>query len=595
MTRLPPDSFLPSGAVPSLSGNEQSVSSFASHLHGRPTSVISPLSLPRAINHFPLFEESNLTGLPSQSRTHSPSAPEASRSPYRSKYIPDPIPPSVRDQRSTISPPTGHRAGPSVISPSVVPASSLGVVSPLGIMPTVQSTEDLLRRKESQNRRLIESWLAERAHLEANRARADEVYQEERSIMDDERMLWVEEKAKLEKDLSEWKSRAEAAEKLRDQMADLIKSLQTKSSIGTKFFDGSTEVSVGTIRGGGVGSPEKFIQSQPTVGPGGLPDRLSPMAALTNTRLGPTMPESKPFIPLDPRMQGTSPRVGSPKPQQELVPSIDIHEVIPELEGIRVRPQAVQKPTFTDEKPASPSAEPKKLSPPKQDLGRPRVVPAELTKEALQAPESDRLTMHAGHTPNHSMSLSRLHTVQSTAAANTATSSGAPTPTYHPSENGQGKTQEQSSQNQMTDAGNSLGIFKDLEARDGIGNARQDPEAAEADVLDDHDPELKGPLHLRNLPAADEPFLQSLTSKLEHVRANDIAPTVLEKQTAPSLPGVQQGPIEPKPTTQIEADEAHDAHGESAEGLDEEDIPLKLKKSNNFGQPLGQLGKSFGF
>ncbi|KAI5867672.1 hypothetical protein GGS23DRAFT_188270 [Durotheca rogersii] len=582
MTRLQSDSFLPSGAIPDINGGDRVMPSLASHLNRHPASIISPLALPHAVNNFSYFHESS-RGILSRDHSHSPSVPGISGATYQINYIPDKIPSVASDERSTSSLPTKPHAGLRVASPSVVPSSNHGVRSPLGMMSTTVSAEDLLRRKESQNRRLLESWLAERAHLEANRARADEVYQEERAIMDDERMLWIEEKARLEKDLSEWKSRAEAAEKSRDELANFLKSLQVRHNEGGGPL--GTAGVMGGIRGGGSASPEKSAQPQSTVGSGGSSDRVPQTVVPASSLLGSTMPESKPFIPLDPRMQGPSPQVGSPKPQTEQAPSIDIHEVIPELEGIRVRPGAVQRPTFTDEKPSSPSAPPaglRKPSPPARDQPRPRPIPAELTKEALRAAESDRLTMHAGHTPNHSMSLSRLHTVQSTDATNTTNSPGARTPKGQPPESSQGDLREQPSQGKAVEVNNLLGIFADSEARDEpltVGNidATADVNADGESDDHDHDPELKGPLHLRNLPAVDEPFLKSLNSRLEKVLFNDIAPSVL-KNAAASTSSENRRSIEP-------------ASKDLIDNLDdeEEDIPLKLKKSSNFGQPLGQL------
>ncbi len=48
-----------------------------------------------------------------------------------------------------------------------------------------------------QNGRLREAWEAERKYLQANRERAEEVYREERALMDEERMGWVAERTML--------------------------------------------------------------------------------------------------------------------------------------------------------------------------------------------------------------------------------------------------------------------------------------------------------------------------------------------------------------------------------------------------------------
>ncbi|KAI1141044.1 hypothetical protein F5Y05DRAFT_376224 [Hypoxylon sp. FL0543] len=561
MTRMPSDSFLPSGAI--LDQNQRSVP-FASHLNGHSSaSVISPLSLPHALSQLSFFDESHPTNLSPRHYSHSPSY----------SISPQPQQQHLSPRQSSLSP-AKDRAESSLTSPSTAPSAT----SPRDNM-SGQALLSLLQRREEQNRRLLESWRAERAHLEASRARAEEVYKEERAIMDDERMLWIEEKAKLKQEISEWKRRVEAAEKERDQMAGLVKG--TKG----KFFDGAADIAVGSLRGG-LGSPGAHSQSpskfrSPSDGPS--PSTLPHI-------YGSTMPESKPFIPLDPRMQGTSPSMGSPQHQQNRVPSIDIQEVIPELEGIRVKADAVQKTTFTDEKPLSPSAGPKRLSPgaaAKQDSARLRIVPAELTKEALQAPESDRLTMHAGHTPNHSIALSRLHTCESTGVTNTVTSSGAATPTNQPLEGSQDKAQEESSYGHGIGVDGAPETSKDLEVQGKSEAHRAGP--VPVLVPREDDPELKGPLHLRNLPAADEPFLKALSDKLEQVKANNLNPTVLkdEQESVTETQGITEP--QPEPTVGTGGDGAEDAHQEPDEV--EEDIPLKLKSTSNFGAPLGQLWK----
>ncbi|KAI1392170.1 uncharacterized protein F4822DRAFT_117545 [Hypoxylon trugodes] len=552
MTRLPSDSFLPSGAV--LDPSQRSMH-FTSHLNGHSsTSVISPLSLPRALNQLSYFDDSHLTNLPPPNYSHSPLVSVVPRS-HQQQLSPRPSPPGVRDQRSATVSPTKYGPGSGVTSPSTEPS----LTSPLDMSNL--SAADLLRRREEQNRKLLESWRAERASIEASRARAEELYQEERAIMDGERALWIDERVRLEKDLSEWKTRAEAAERERDRLSDLLRKMGSKASPTGTVGEASLD---GVVDAASASQPTSRFQSPSDV--------KSPTSLPSNIHRS-TMPESKPFIPLDPRMQGPSPKAGSPKVQPERIPSIDIQEVIPELEGIRLRSNAVQKTTFTDGKSSSPPTVPQKLSPSK-DPARSRTIPGELTKEALQAPESDRLTMHAGHTPNHSMSLSRLHTVDSTGVTNTADSSGAPTPKYQPAQiNALGEL----SNSQTT------GLSDRPHAQDQTGAV--DPEV-------DQDPELKGPLHLKNLPAADEPFLKALSDKLEHAKLNNIRPRVLKHES----PTDSDESTKERETSKVGGDGAHDIQDPlEAEAEPEEDIPLKLRTSSNFGAPLGQLRKPSGF
>ncbi|KAI1803789.1 hypothetical protein F4811DRAFT_318386 [Daldinia bambusicola] len=567
MTRLPSDSFLPSSGM--LDPNPRPMS-FTSHLNGHSSaSVISPLSLPRALHNIP----PKPANLPPSDYPHSPSVSVPSQS-QQQYLLPLSTSPNIPAQRSTSLSPTRYQFGSAATSPSLVPSTALDSMSH-------QTLINLLQRREEQNRKLMEIMRAERAQFEASRARAEEIDQEERAIIDEERTLWLEEKTNLLRDLSEWKRRAELAEKQRDEMARLLGSMQAKSGYSKLSVDGAHEAPMGSLRGGGLSSSETHSQSSANFW--SPSDGTSPKRVLPTDFHGlTTMPESRPFIPLDPRMQGPSPGVSSPAAPQERIPSIDIQEVIPGLEGIRVRPDIVQKATFTDEKPSALSTE--TTSPPapgaKQEPIRTRSGPAELTKETLQAPESDRLTMHAGHTPNHSISLSRLHTVESTAVVNTADSSGSSTPRRSAEE-------EQQQAEVSEEVANLEASRRNLEFL--IAADVQD----ESEDEKDKDPELKGPLTLRNLPAADEPFLKALNDKLADVITHDITPTVLKHGnyfTAESSELVAKiDDVVHDAVHDAVHDVVHDAHEELEE--QEEEIPLKLKPSSNFGAPLGQLRK----
>ncbi|KAI1212783.1 uncharacterized protein F4807DRAFT_349355 [Annulohypoxylon truncatum] len=579
MTRLPSDSFLPSGGM--LDHTQRSIS-FVPHSNGRSSaSIISPLSLPHSINQLSYIDESHLTNLPPSNYSHSLSV-------------------APQPQQQTLSPRRSPLNNPEQRLASLSPTQNLpesGVTSPPDNMST-DNLVDLLRRREEQNKKMTELWRVERAQLEANRNRAEELYQEERTIIDRERNLWQQEKARLQNELFQWQKRVKLLENDKHQLIQQNQNLSIRlrgtrgGGQATRFLDGSADTTAGSIRGGGLGSPGSHSQSTDmpqSSSEGTSPNTVPSVSTVPDILRGSTMPESQPFIPLDPRMQGPSPGVASPTTQEERIPSIDIQEVMPELEGIRVRTNAVQKTTFTDEKPLSPPVGLKKLSPStavKHDPARVRVVPAELTKEALQAPESDRLTMHAGHTPNHSMSLSRLHTVDSTGATNTSNSSGTQTPKNHPLELSQGSTLEQISHDKLVSDIAAIETCMELDISEPAAN-RMGP--LPVLVPREHDPELKGPLQLRNLPAADEPFLKALSDKLEHVITNNLSPTVLEDQASEpkEFPELNR-----EETTKASGDGAHDTHEKPAEDEDEEiDIPLKLKSSNNFGAPLGQLRK----
>ncbi|KAI1771678.1 hypothetical protein F4818DRAFT_200207 [Hypoxylon cercidicola] len=620
MTRIPSDSFLPSGAALDPSQRPMSFGS----LNDNSTSVISPLSLPHALHSLNFLDESTITNLPSPNYSHSPSVSTVPR-PRQQLFSPrQSLPlPNIREQRSASLSPTRHRTRSGMAPLSWEPTSKSSVTSPSNKDRAMGGLEqerynmeraalmNLLRRREEQTRKLFENWQAERAYLEASRNRAEELFEEERKIMSDERIMWLSERTQLKEDAEKlkeqaenWQQKAEALVKERDQMAGYIKRMQRKSVNAHRAFDGAVDAAVGSIRGGGADSPGTNSESSSKLRTPS--DGLSPGSRVPNIPRGQTMPESQPFIPLDPRMQGLSPSTRSPT-QQAKIPSIDIQEVIPSLEGIRVKAGAVQKPTFTDETLSAPgtSARPRlSMGADHPESTRSRTMPA-VTQEALQAPEAHRLIMHAGHTPNHSMSLSRLHTVESThdstEVTNTTSSSptrstsssshnsGVATPTHPLPESSQSQAPEQL-HGQTAELGVAPGAGTDSKLPTGSVPGRLDDYAVPVygDLGDeqDQDPPLKGPLFLRNLPAADEPFIQQLSEKLTLVKDNDLAPTVLKND-------LLNRPIEPVVQPKVDAlmggDGAHDVVDEEAE--DEEEIPLKLKKTSNFGAPLGQLGK----
>ncbi|KAK7754573.1 hypothetical protein SLS62_003356 [Diatrype stigma] len=431
-----------------------------------------------------------------------------------------------------------------------------------------------LKRVVQQNRRLLENWEAERAHLEANRARAEEVYKEEREIMDEERAIWVEERTQLENAVLEWKRRAEMAESERDNARKEVDALRKQCDIYRRLSGstrgGASSNSTGTPTATGSASSDSLGGRRTSVQFKDPTPILSPLTGhpFPGPGLGVTMPESKPFEPLDPRMQSASPPTATPSVEQDRVPSINISDVIPGLEGIRVKRPALERSTFTDEKISSSSASSSKSESPNS---KGRSNPAQLTKQVLEAPETSRLTLHAGHTPNHSISLSRLQTAQTTRAPNTADSSGAATPTQEP-------TESNVSGGQHAQA--------DADATSGLAPAPA-PALAPEETYDDEEPmghmdpsegdrPLEGPLQLRNRPASDEPFLRRLSDKLEDfIRNNDTTPTVLRGVDVASPSPVQSPPLQ---ASEAGTSQSEDAGAAVSTGIDDDkddDIPLK--------------------
>ncbi|KAI3340968.1 hypothetical protein F4824DRAFT_360105 [Ustulina deusta] len=561
MTRLPSDTFLPSGGIDSF---DRSISHIP-HLNAQPGSVISPLSLARSIKqpYFDISPSDHVSPL------------SLSATPGSRQYL--------SPEHNSLSTPTRGTPGSSIASPSMGPTNP-GAMSPFEhLSPQVAAA--LLQRREEHCRRLRESWQAERAHLEASRARAEEMFREERNIMDEERLIWAEQKSELENEIVKWKQSKEAVEAEVTKLTKLLKITSRGEGRLGGNLDGVAHEIVGKGRQSSSVGPKIGSTSTPTyrtpsdgISPSGLPrGRVS------------TIPESNPFVPLDPRMQSVSPSNMAMRKEKERVPSIDINEIMPGLEGVRLRAPAIQKSTFNDGKPPSPTVAPGRVPPSEPEKSSPesqsKVSPALMTQETLKAPEHRRLTMHAGHTPNHSMSLSQLPTVEST-AGNTASSSGSSTPTSlnEPRLAHVDEARKQSKSAAMPDAN------QESYAAQGLCDSEVIPEEVIFEPSDE-DPALKGPLCLKNRPAADEMFLRRLSDKLEEVKATDATPSVLNESV---ISGPTEDMMDPM-ANRCADDHTRDNHPDDGlEGL-EEDVPLRFKTSNNFGQPLGQIRRTSGF
>ncbi|KAI3397315.1 hypothetical protein diail_10972 [Diaporthe ilicicola] len=239
---------------------------------------------------------------------------------------------------------------------------------------------------------------------------------------------------------------------------------------------------------------------------------------------------------------------------------IDVQEYHKDLEGIHLKVDAVKKATFTD----TPSSAGSKTS---SGDGSPSHTPEERRESArqrsvraLKADPHSRLTMHAGHTPTVSLSF------VSTGATNTVTSSGSNTPTLI------------SGDGAISSDGNDGRESK--EPAEPVGTAIDDDHDPAIMEPSDEDPELKGPLTLRNIPAKDEIFLRKLSDKLEKVgTGEDATPTVLRDVD------FEEG----EPSAKAAAAAAVAAADESDSEDAEPEIPLKLRSTSNFGKPLGSL------
>lgn len=352
--------------------------------------------------------------------------------------------------------------------------------------------------------------------------------------------------------------------------------------------------------------------ADPTSLPPGLtgasrrPHYLSPPGSSRTSPSGQS--ESSPFVPLDPRMQ---PQTQNPKDflarttkdKDESVPVIDVQELDPKLEGIPLKATAVQKPTFDGSSKSSPATSPPAAADaghaePRQPLKR--LSSKDQTIQAMQAEESRRLTMHAGHTPNHSLSLFPTMSVAdgSTGGAtqddDTAPSQGAPSA---PPEQA-----EETAQHEAPDE--TAGQTENAEH----GQSKDQLHVHEADEPEERleptdDVRLKGPLMVKNIPAQDEIFWNQVNKKLEPIsQGQDALPAVMRSshsEADAASPSDTQGLDRPqgRAVAPFGGDATYDHQPPAGvEGAEEEvsgekgvegDVPLKLKTTTNFGAPFG--------
>ncbi|KAK1991572.1 hypothetical protein LX36DRAFT_590197 [Colletotrichum falcatum] len=613
---LASDSFLPSA--------------FTDHDPNMPPSaVISPLSLSRMANSPCYFDNKPTSNVPGHS-LYSPQSSGAVRYPPPSQAFPSShLLSNSTNGPSSLNGLVSHDQMSRVVSqshaenianrnssgfPSTVRISPNGMPHPRSVSADAASapaSAQIIRRLAQQNARIREAWEAERKYMEANRERVEEVYKEERMIMEDERLAWEAEKATLLEHISRLKDQVALmeADKIRLQGALQQFELDKAGKVAgvTVAIPGT-----GTRGGGAAGSTQPSFpgfSSQPNDVRFGLSNGTteqrstngSASASISPTqirsrfispgssRISPSrQPETSPFIPLNPNMQPTTADavdfLGSPK-DEEPVPIVDIQIINPKLEGVPLKAPAIQKSTFTDSGPTPENSKcsSRNASPPGDSAKSRRSPTQEHTLEVLAAPEPDRLVMHAGHTPSHSLSV--LGTAPGTEVATAAEGTGGSTPTLAP-----------------TDMSSNPATLCDVRARldssDLQDDAYRGPDEPQPTLEATDDVALKGPLMVRNIPAHDEIFFKRLSEKLEDVSSGaDAVPTCMKTPSEHEF----QGPTEdkenllaPNPDADAASDRGsttdRDDLSDSQHKAEEEiDVPLKLKKTTNFGAPLGYM------
>ncbi|KAI9163538.1 hypothetical protein HJFPF1_05155 [Paramyrothecium foliicola] len=653
MTKLPSEAFLPTGGLDWVpAATKASTSTSASTLrysNGNPSpSVLSPFSTapnraaPSSTRSKSQAQAQAYASRPynyNLSHTHpdafapshasiptfspaaiiSPDSHGPRRSSNQSPSTRAPAPPlSYSSQRSTSlrAPSPGNGAG----------SSLLRSVSADAAAPQ-QTSVHLVQRLTQQNALIREAWEAERNYLEANRRRAEEVYQEEREIMEDVREGWENDRAVMATEIQTLKERIQRLEgenatllAVASQSVQLSGLVSPKANQSAGSADTPTHPSLAAAASASaatrvpqhVSSPPIPSSSQvdSSILPPGLDgaSRRPHHASPGGSRMSPTaQPEMSPFIPLEPRTQpqNSSPHDFLSTSSDDVAiptPIIDVQEIDPKLEGIPIKATAVQKSTFseTPDK-ASPATSPPataeaRSTEPIRPMPMKRASSKDHTLQVLAAEESRRLTMHAGHTPNHSLSL--FPTISATENNNTNGPSEGTTPTADaPSAPGERLAR--------------LGLKSDPEEDEPEPKhpSITDPDAplpigADEEPIPPLEPvddiPLKGPLMVKNIPAQDELFWAQVNKKLEPIsQGQNALPTVVQaciddhQDTAPSnLNAAQPQAV---PVAPVGGDASHDVRSESGtederaprESKAEADVPLKLRSTTNFGAPFG--------
>lgn len=412
---------------------------------------------------------------------------------------------------------------------------------------------------------LRSQYKGERAHMDADRARMEEVMDEERALWELERSYWVAQVAELEAKVDTLARQVRLASS-RPQGPTSQPMSTASSSAG-----GLPKSSAHTLRKLSNSSHESHSSAHNVPQESGRDENGAPFYAPAPQNPSRTWASDASSVRLDSiscaneddvlqvankELTASDFKHSSPGSEclspilESSTPSIDISFIQPGLEGVSIKASAVN-PTFAakilspvqspnsvpsrpdpislDEKTSPPSANSRpSLS---RSTSRSTTSPegrAIKTLEVVSAPENRRLTMNAGHTPNHS--ISKLPWLNE-------------------------------ADGEATPKASQPIIFK------GAIDRRASLALSLVSVPDDEeeeengDKELTGPLGLVGDASVDNPFLVALTEKLEEVK----------RSSEPTSPRGSETSVD-------EEDE-------------EDEIPrLRLKSSGmNFGAPMGSL------
>ncbi|KAH0596972.1 hypothetical protein MHUMG1_05280 [Metarhizium humberi] len=615
-----PSTMTPSGDALSNHCDGQSVSSPSRHAAIQSPPILNPLSANRSHFNFALAGTHLDTPSPlnlsnSASPVAAAGAANSSKAKVRGYFHPN---------SSSLSPPAAWDFGGASLARSV---SADAAIPP--------QTPSRLYTGLAGHSSLVENWRIERGNLETLRQKAERLYRDQQSVIDEMSEEW----------LNERKEMSHLIQGLRER----IQRLEGENTVLRKFASYTTHVPglISPHNSLQSGSGEANVSHSPSLAsnksPPPRPSGRSASEALASLDLPPgldgasrrphqfakqggspcTSPTAAPahgtHIPISPRIV---PRksvttdflsISSPEPNKG-VPIIDIQEIDPKLEGIPIKATAVKKSTFhpTSNRPGNisePPHAPEQATGTRKDnhfkqkngisirerlrLDRlrsgltPLASSQDQTKQILATDESRRLTMHAGHTPNHSLSL--FPTMTATESSSAAARSQETTPTAWASSG----FADQHEGTDLSDDSDS----KPRHGKEDIGEGNQegdrDDDNIEGYLEPSDDVALKGPLMIKNIPAQDEIFWAQVNQRLDPIsRGQDALPKVLQSPELEAVRNMLPAALQPPPEDgkkpeEASADLESDEEGEDEKASVEPDVPLKFKNTSNFGAPFG--------
>lgn len=501
------------------------------------------------------------------------------------------------------------------------PALNLGVATSLSRSASAdaaapqQTSLHLVQRLSQQNALIREAWEAERNYLEANRRRAEQVYQEERAIMEDIKESWHSEKSDMEREMQVLRERIQRLEgenaalkamSPQGQISGIVSPPTSQANGARENSPGEAPVSHltnGLAQAGAASAASAAVDTM-SLPPGleGAARRPHFASPGGGSRHSPTRHyDAYPLgASIDPRTQPQASSshdfLASPDHETDMpIPVIDVQEIDPKLEGIPIRASAVQRNTFSE---ASTMKSSPATSPPTSDgaaQDRPsgdRRSSKEQTLQVLAVGESRRRTMHAGHTPNHSISL--FPTMTAADGNSTGGQSDVTTPTAAAAS----APEEEAESTSPKEEPNAQDLSKFAD--------QPEPDLTSASEIDEQEPPfepaddapLKGPLMIKNIPAQDEIFWAQVNKKLEPIsHGEDALPTVMRGQDEDASTAdlsdnavVSLGLDGASDLPSLDTDDGISSGGSKPKTI-EPDVPLKLRTTTNFGAPFGVFNR----